>query len=387
MNMVRSFLPVGQGAFYLEQFGLDDETRINVVYDCGAYGDSKPVEEQIRRSFKKGETIHAVFISHLHSDHINGLSYLVRYCDVKNIYFPLITSKYKSYMSIYSKVTHAGELVEAFIEGEPERILSVLENEQVVLHPIGVDESTGDNWREEEVDVSGEIFEPSGVLVKKHEWLYIPLNFECSTRAKKLEEALDKVFPGKTIDGKVLEEIWEKGTSADRDKIKEAYRRVRGDFNTNSMVLFSGETTGRYVQEPICANHLYVRRWGHSGCLGCFSRLSCSRCMVGLPRAGWLYTGDYDTTGVRKWKQMWDKYERYRESIGGVQIPHHGSHHNYNPDLNKFDYEYAVISAGEKNIFKHPHKGVLKDLLLRRKAVFWVNEKEETEACFYIHDF
>ena len=60
MNMVRSFLPVGQGAFYLEQFGLDDETRINVVYDCGAYGDSKPVEEQIRRSFKKGETIHAV---------------------------------------------------------------------------------------------------------------------------------------------------------------------------------------------------------------------------------------------------------------------------------------------------------------------------------------
>ncbi len=386
MNMVRSFLPVGQGAFYLEQFGLDDETRINVVYDCGAYGDSKPVEEQIRRSFKKGETIHAVFISHLHSDHINGLSYLVRYCDVKNIYFPLITSKYKSYMSIYSKVTHAGELVEAFIEGEPERILSVLENEQVVLHPIGVDESTGDNWREEEVDVSGEIFEPSGALVKKHEWLYIPFNFECSARAKKLEEALDKAFPGKTIDGKVLEEIWKNGTPADRDKIKEAYRSVRGDFNTNSMVLFSGETTGRYVQEPVCVNHLYVRRWGHSGCLGCLSRRKCFGCMVDLSRAGWLYTGDYDTTGVRKWKQMWDKYGRYRESIGGVQIPHHGSRHNYNPDLNKFDYKYAVISAGENNIFKHPHKGVLKDLLLRRKAVFWVNEKEETEACFYIHD-
>lgn len=32
MEMVRSFLPVGQGAFYTEQF--DDGTT--VIYDCGS---------------------------------------------------------------------------------------------------------------------------------------------------------------------------------------------------------------------------------------------------------------------------------------------------------------------------------------------------------------
>lgn len=33
--MLRSFLPVGQGAFYLERFETNDG-RINVVYDCGS---------------------------------------------------------------------------------------------------------------------------------------------------------------------------------------------------------------------------------------------------------------------------------------------------------------------------------------------------------------
>ena len=35
--MIRSFLPVGQGAFYCEQFMWNFETeRINIVYDCGS---------------------------------------------------------------------------------------------------------------------------------------------------------------------------------------------------------------------------------------------------------------------------------------------------------------------------------------------------------------
>ena len=36
--MIRSFLPVGQGAFYTERFNNVDGP-INVVYDCGSYTD------------------------------------------------------------------------------------------------------------------------------------------------------------------------------------------------------------------------------------------------------------------------------------------------------------------------------------------------------------
>lgn len=35
--MFRSFLPVGQGAFYVERFfDANEQSKYNVVYDCGS---------------------------------------------------------------------------------------------------------------------------------------------------------------------------------------------------------------------------------------------------------------------------------------------------------------------------------------------------------------
>ena len=50
--MLRSFLPVGQGAFYLERFEINGE-KTNVVYDCGSLTDVKIVEKEIRANLKK----------------------------------------------------------------------------------------------------------------------------------------------------------------------------------------------------------------------------------------------------------------------------------------------------------------------------------------------
>ena len=89
--MIRSFLPVGQGAFYCEQFMWNFETeRINIVYDCGSSTNVKLVEEQIKNNFEKDEIIHAVFISHLDEDHINGIPFLLKYCKVKKNLFSII---------------------------------------------------------------------------------------------------------------------------------------------------------------------------------------------------------------------------------------------------------------------------------------------------------
>lgn len=41
--MLRSFLPVGQGAFYFERFEYDKD-RINIIYDCGSLTDVSIVE-------------------------------------------------------------------------------------------------------------------------------------------------------------------------------------------------------------------------------------------------------------------------------------------------------------------------------------------------------
>ncbi len=66
--MLRSFLPIGQGAFYREVFCLKDG-RHTIIYDCGSSTDKTIVEGQIKNEFSQGEVIDAVFISHLDDDH------------------------------------------------------------------------------------------------------------------------------------------------------------------------------------------------------------------------------------------------------------------------------------------------------------------------------
>ena len=62
--MIRSFLPVGQGAFYCEQFSVAGPEKINIVYDCGSLTSVSFVEHQIKYNFQEDEVIHAVFLSH-----------------------------------------------------------------------------------------------------------------------------------------------------------------------------------------------------------------------------------------------------------------------------------------------------------------------------------
>ena len=74
MEVTRIFHPVGQGAFYTESFN-DQEM---VVYDCGGNSSLK-MKEYLDKFLTKSpqQGIEAIFISHLHDDHINGLQYLL----------------------------------------------------------------------------------------------------------------------------------------------------------------------------------------------------------------------------------------------------------------------------------------------------------------------
>lgn len=80
-NLVRTALPVGQGAFYCERF-TDDTTKVvhNIVYDCGACDNSKnethELSSEIKGLLKKGDTIDILFISHFDADHVNGIEQL-----------------------------------------------------------------------------------------------------------------------------------------------------------------------------------------------------------------------------------------------------------------------------------------------------------------------
>ena len=93
--MIRSFLPVGQGACYMERFDFrdDEEKDIIVMYDCGSSSSLESLKKCLRDNLKGDSTIHAVFISHFDEDHVNGLPYLLKKYEVKHLFIPLITEE------------------------------------------------------------------------------------------------------------------------------------------------------------------------------------------------------------------------------------------------------------------------------------------------------
>lgn len=375
--MIRRFLPVGQGAFYVEQFALNDKT-LNVIYDCGSITKGISINDKIDSVFKEGEEIEIVFISHVDRDHINGLEHLINHCIVKNIVFPYIkkTNKWLLYLDCLCNDDNPSENdfifrfinnpFEAFNNSRyPTRLYQVAEkNEEQnirLYNDIPVIES-GDNvikiiYGEEEAE--------------KIKWEYVPFNFRCDKRAEIFKEKLKSNFAEAGIKFHEDEAIIEKWIDINvRTAIINAYKQIKGSLNTNSMVLFSGIRDKTIVQEKadfICPCYYY-----------CFGDDNCC-----LKLNGCLYTWDYEAKGSLKWNNLKNAYIDYWEYIGCVQIPHHGSSYNYNIEFEQMK-AYYVISAGRNNKYGHPHKSVIESLLISKNHPFIVTEQPESELVLHI---
>lgn len=375
--MIRSFLPVGQGAFYCEQFGRrSGKERINIIYDCGSSSNEKYVKRQIKSNFEKGEVIHALFISHLDDDHTNGIPILLDHCKVKNMFFPLVTEADQKYLYLRHLVEGRGINSFAMALGEdPYRAFEQFHIEYIpVLHPVAASEQNIQQaYRRMDAqpvysggNVAHTIFGNAGGEYRlTRDWLYIPYNFRQPERLHQLQNALYMEF-GREVDDMELSWIWEKGPDEKREKIKRAYQTVKGSLNTNSMTLYSG----------LSGDHEYRQRTAINRCLCEYSCVS--------KAAGCLYTGDYDASGVKKWHDLQDAYKDCWGQIGCIQVPHHGSYHNYNTELAELN-AYYIISAGRSNRYNHPHGIVIKDLLFHGQHPHIVTEHQAStlQLCVY----
>ena len=93
-KIIRTFHPVGQGAFYSERFFVNGQSnaRFNVVYDCGAgYGYVTKAQKVVSQSFNTDDDIDYLFLSHLDYDHISLVRFLKQNVRrVKNIVMPFM---------------------------------------------------------------------------------------------------------------------------------------------------------------------------------------------------------------------------------------------------------------------------------------------------------
>ncbi len=383
--MHRRFLPIGQGAFYWEQFcnhRSENDNQINVVYDCGSLSGNSLLHKQIDDCFDPGEKIHAVFLSHFDEDHVNGLEYLLRHTQVEHIFFPLLTNEDKALIFLQHLVNSASADEQAFwlrFALEPlETIKQMGLNYAPTLHPVRTEDENEDSvefrgnileryYRQVRVRMvsSGEnVFEivcgsEEGIQsIHKLDWLYIPFHFREKVKRNILKENLKERL-GTCNPEELLDCL--KNNPLYRADIKEAYSKIPGGFNTNSMTLFSGTKSEHFAQFLI---HHKCPCKGH-----CFPI-----------KPGALYMGDYDTSGSQKWQQLQRAYEEYIPYIGCLQVPHHGSKHNFNFKLlDMLSCQVYVISAGLNNKYDHPDGDVVKQIVLSGKYFGIVTEQPWSE--------
>lgn len=382
MTIEREFHPVGHGAFYSERYAYKDEEgktkHINVVYDCGSKSMIANFETVVDCAFRKGEVIDAVFISHLHEDHINGIPRLIKRYKVKRIYFPLIMEKELDLLKVRMLIDGVEGFSREFIYSPSKAIKNIVGKNKIKL--IGVEEGIIAEGKKDLIepeekmgyrineDYDGSIasgsdtFDKRVVFVKKEkgkektkelDWMLIPYNFRQRSRVKELEDSLEELG----ITAAKLTQILnhpEQYTDA-VDKLKKAYRKVSGEFNSNSMTLYSGPNN-----QDIRAGYDCVIGGGMADCEG---DINITRNLAKgndikhyCNYIGCLYTGDYNAKKKQEFSELVSKYKEVWKNIGILQVPHHGSSYNFNEGLINPGM-ICIISAGEKMRNKRRGRG------------------------------
>lgn len=409
MEVTRIFHPVGQGAFYTESF--DDQHM--VVYDCGSESDKKLLnylEELFHESPKR--IIDAVFISHLHSDHINGLEKLIELANVKKIFLPLLTPNRIVEAFLFNRAffpSRESEQVNNFILRMLDSTISPSVSEIEEYNADSIPEG-GFFYIDEEQNSSHKVSSGTMLVYKQVPasdkgylepmWVYIPFNLSTPApsihneyintiknddeREKVLSIAFNILSIYKSIKEskgaayiQLLEVVNQKyqkhkyfepnipdelPDELDKKKgvdiLKKVYWTLFGKIdNSQSMPVFSGVTKklGGYIEiekNSNILNQFCKSSYWHSGRCHCMPYCGCEEKVP----CNFLYMGDFETkksTNFRNLKAFYD-YCHVWDTLCGIQIPHHGSRNNYHIGL----YEnrcFAVASVGAHNTYGHPN--------------------------------
>jgi hypothetical protein len=275
---------------------------------------------------------------------------------VQKIFLPLLEPVQKKIMLVSYLITggQPDDFVYKFINDPLAAVLSVRsEDYQNIIPVINVEIGPPDSDPgEENLDA---IFDsiPSGTKIKVDKyikWVYIPYNFEQDKRCEPIKKYIDENEMPDPPDANADEmgEWWKKHKS----KLIDIYKKIRGDLNTNSMVVYSGP--------PISDGP-----------------------KSGGEKAGCLYMGDYNARGKTKFSTLQKAYKDYFKNIHTLQIPHHGSHKSYNSDLiTMLGAQEFVVSFGAKNRCSHPHEDVLEDIA-QKKNMDNLHKVDESRATQY----
>lgn len=354
----RTFYPVGQGAFYVEEFKLYDGSKFTIVYDCGSTTlKIRGIGKEIERVFPKGHQIDILFISHFHADHINGINKLKKHCKIKRVVLPLIEDEDEIIiLKILNYIEGDGDTYNLLIEN-PEDFFNKHEREGeedtaiIQIAPIDYKGENRDN-RGKNILRSGEAL--PDVKVNKLNWLFIPF---CSKQNERIE-LFKKELKEKNLSREEINKMFSNGVNKRNIRdLKDIYKRIfsNEELNETSMALYSGPENVRFNMTIHLYSQFDFRFHFRPTYPYFFEEYEF--------QSGCLYTGDINLNKDNLVAYIRNKLSEELECIGTLQVPHHGSRHNFEESiLTVGNISCAIFSFGIRNNYGHPAYSVFYDV-------------------------
>lgn len=377
--MKRTFHTVGHGGFYTEEFYNSDLRKIyNVVYDCGSKKSIKHINYLIDKTFNKFERIDALFISHFHEDHINGLEYILKNCSVNKLFVPHLSEINKIQLLIentikgtLSKVTEEMILnIKSFVEKRSPStdVIEVVNIEDPISNDLFAE-------REFNIDDSiPKMIKSSKITIKSFKtnkifWIYEFDNIFNPSFSESLYISLSahlKQPTSKTI------AKWLKNNK-NINGLKKLYFSIikNSKINENSLVLLS--ISANSLSQKL--NNTYSM--GHESLYTNNTKFHSLQNVIKnrITEDGCLFLGDYDLTS--NYLHISNKFLIYKNRISTIQVPHHGSIDNFNNLILGKDQYFVISIPNLCTKGHHPNTTVINDINANNIAIM-VNRNEET---------
>lgn len=377
----RRQFPVGQGFFHAATISFG-EKDFNYIYDCGSldqYTLLKSLSDYLNNM--SNVKIDALFISHLHEDHVNGIDKLAANINIDMVVLPYLTPAQK--ILLIAQASDDGALSVDYYnlitdpplwfsqKGVREVILiknqKTTQYEKVSPSEINPQSSYQQTkslklsyrgGRRLKLKTKNEKQCPVIVLPdstplyisadnKPLNWIFLPYVHPDSDWELKFNRMFKENF-GKSINDKAMGDSEFKKWLLDllrrpesRNVLIGLYRIVSNDkINRTSMMLYSGPSNTPKNIEGISEyiDSDYKNRYDYH-----------------INKCGWLGTGDADLKPLYRQNAFENRYRKIFNLVKVFCLPHHGSMHNLNLSMGFPEGCYHVASAGAGNRFHHPH--------------------------------
>lgn len=374
MDVALTQHPVGQGAMMSGLLTIAGG-RFHWVYDCGS-NQTEALNREIAIVAARGD-VDCLFLSHLDSDHVNGIDRLLMATPVKEVVLPFLNDLDRLLAAAHDDasgalsgtfLTFLGDIEGWFGARGVERVTFIMprddddgdvgDGEGPELPRFGadgegsilakwwsraegprpsIDQSSAGNvgprLQRLEVMASLHLYAANGMI----DWHLLPYAHRPSdAKLSAFRKAMYRKF-GPKYPSRL------KAMLADaqiREKVRDCYDLIWADHNLVSMALYAGPTD--------CSSWggecLHPPGWWRDG---------------SVQAVGWLGTGDMQLNSVRRRTAMIEHYRSVLDQVNVLGLPHHGSHRNFHASLpGVMPKMTQCVAAAGPNGYGHPSAGV-----------------------------